>query len=333
MIRYWDNFSENPAAVLAPTVSACLSVGTCQHRQEEDPVNWANLLSPRPPLERPLQSRCLGAETTRDSPVIRRSSFVWSRAGRQGLLLTMRRIFENYWAVTARLNPSSPTTLPQLCLLQRGLNARVGADHRYWPRCIEHLAPTSSTRTDVSYLNCAFTMTYASSAPFRPPHHTTPAGNLETSEIHTVISAQLLHPYASRGKSRVTHAHLPESFLWHWPLVGCLFPRQIHRSKEKGHPAPTGIVCQCQTICVNTSQSPQRGSRWLSHRLHAMGSHSWRGLQGFYRLLWEESKKNGDRFATAIEEIDPATVTKGASLLKYKRMSHKFVNDYYHGFV
>ncbi|GFR86727.1 hypothetical protein ElyMa_002474900 [Elysia marginata] len=61
-------------------------------------------------LERSLQLRCSGADTIRGVNS-HHPRFDRRRAGRQGLLLTVGRIFEASRTVTARLHPSSPRAI------------------------------------------------------------------------------------------------------------------------------------------------------------------------------------------------------------------------------
>ena len=207
-------------------------------------------------------------------------------------------------------------------------NARVGAAHTSWPRCIGHFGVGKLNENGQRLLELCSFHDLAITNTFYPtkPHHRVSWRHPRSKHWHQldlVITRRPMLNHVLRTRSY----HSADCDTDH-SLVGSMVrlrPRRTHRSKQKGRPRidtartskPELRECFAEAIDKALKDCPTdcATARWdfIRDAIHQAASDT----------FGRRARKNEDWFEAGIEEMEPAIAAKGAALLEYKRKPSK----------
>ncbi len=214
-----------------------------------------------------------------------------------------------------------PTT--EHLFLLGDFNARIGADHNSWPRCIGHFGIGKLNENGQRLLElCSYHDLCISNTFF------------STKRCHRV---SWRHP-------RSCHWHQLDLVITRRPLLNCvlttrsyhsadcdtdhslvgskvrLYPKQIHNSKQKGRPRINTALTSVPEVCTRFARAIEDAlkdcpvnsaeERW-SHIRDAI-------YNSAMTTFGKRVKKNPDWFEAGIIELEPAITAKRTALLNYK---------------
>ncbi len=202
-------------------------------------------------------------------------------------------------------------------------NARIGADHNSWPRCIGHFGIGKLNENGqrllklCSYHDLCISNKFFSTKPchrvsWRDPRF------CHWHQLDLVITRRPLLNCILTSRSY----HSADWDTDH-SLVGCkirLYPKRIHNSKQKGRPCINTALTSVPEVCtlfasaievaLNDCPDNSAEKRW-SHIRDAIYNSA---MTNFGKRV----KKNPDWFEAGIIELEPAITAKRTALLNYK---------------
>lgn len=202
-------------------------------------------------------------------------------------------------------------------------NARIGAAHTSWPRCIGHFSIGKLNENGQRLFELCSFHDLAITNIFYPtkPHHRVSWQHPRSKHWHQLYLIITRRPILNHVL--LTHSYHSADCDTDHSLVGSMVrlrPRRTQYSKKKGRPhidtarasKPELRKCFAEAINKTLEDSPTDSTtaRWdfIRDAIYQTASDT----------FGKRARKNEDWFEAGIEEMEPALASKGAVLLKYK---------------